>query len=105
MEKLDGDFEYASFIAMLVGFLRFEAGQPLDRIEPELARYTEAMRVFRQDVGLMLHCICHQAALNLMGRSADPLRLTGEVSERLEAQKLTAAAARRCRCSRQRGLA
>ncbi len=75
----DGDFEYAAFSIHMYNGHRFYCGRPLSGLDLEMRRGSQEIRTLGQDAILNINLIFHQAVLNLLGRSADPCCLEGEV--------------------------
>ncbi len=73
-----GDLEYAGFSAMIYCYHSFYAGVPLAKLEPEMARFSEAVGYLKQLSPLSVILIFRQMARNLVEHQEDPARLAGE---------------------------
>lgn len=92
-----GAIEYAVINANLYCIHAYLCGEPLDTVRRDTASYSEVMAAAKQETNLNFNQIYHQAVLNLMGRSKDPLRLVGDaydedtmLPQHLQANDLTA---------------
>ncbi|MEM7129238.1 MAG: AAA family ATPase [Chloroflexota bacterium] len=74
-----GDLEYASNVASAYCQMSYVVGQNLLELEQDMAKYSQAIKEFKQTAALRWNLINWQGILNLMGRSDDPCRLVGEV--------------------------
>ncbi|HSF74691.1 MAG TPA: AAA family ATPase [Microcoleus sp.] len=73
-----GDLEFAAYSAHCYCLQSFVVGKELVEVEREIANYNEAMRQIKQKAAFTWTRIFQQSALNLMGCSANPIRLLGE---------------------------
>ena len=74
-----GDFEYAGYIGMMHTIFRLYTAEDLRRVAPSAQRYADMMQESQQLNSLAVHGMVHQALLNLLGESDDPVVLTGRV--------------------------
>ncbi|MEH2079512.1 MAG: AAA family ATPase [Nostoc sp.] len=73
-----GDLEFAAYCAEVYCLLCLWVGKELVELEREMSMYGEAIRQLKQEAALTWTQMHHQVVLNLMGRSANPIRLNGE---------------------------
>jgi predicted ATPase/class 3 adenylate cyclase len=73
-----GLIEFACVNTNIYCIHAFLCGRPLERTEEETRAYSVMYRQFKQETNLNYNEVYRQAMLNLMGRSSDPVRLTGE---------------------------
>jgi len=73
-----GDVEYAALSGAFSCTQGFAAGKELSELDREMAQYSVAIGKLKQETTKYLTLLYRQAVLNLMGKSQDPLRLTGE---------------------------
>jgi PAS domain S-box-containing protein len=73
-----GDLEYAAHSARNHSIFSFYAGRELVGVEREIAAHSEAIRQLKQESALQINELYRQVVLNLMGRTEDPCRLSGE---------------------------
>ncbi len=73
-----GDFEYASYAALLHCYYSYFVGRPLHQLDEELAAFGQAMTRIGQDINFRYLSVWHQAVHNLLGRGAEVTRLQGE---------------------------
>ncbi len=74
-----GDLEYAGLAILQHLLSSFLAGVELTKLEAEREKYDHAINALRQQTHVQVKNQCQQLILNLMGKSADPCRLAGEV--------------------------
>jgi len=74
-----GDVEWACLCLAEYCCLYVFAGSPLAPFENDARKFAQVMRDYDQEISLIYSIAALQLALNLMGRSDDPLVLTGEV--------------------------
>ncbi len=82
--KERGDFELASYIGCWYCSNALLSGKELVELEREMAAYYRDMKHIRSEVGIRWFSAFWQAAQNLLGRSACPWVLDGEVYDRRE---------------------
>ncbi|BAY89127.1 multi-sensor signal transduction histidine kinase [Microchaete diplosiphon NIES-3275] len=82
-----GKLEYASYNAAGYCAALLHSGEQLDRVLAEFAKYTQSLQQLHQDKALTYHLIAQQLVLNLMGKSADPCCLVGEVYDEIAMQQ------------------
>ncbi len=87
-----GLVEFACVNTNIYCIQSFLCGRPLLRVEEETRAYNALYRQFRQETNLNYNEVFRQAMLNLMGRSEDPVRLTGDAYD--EAKMLAQTAER-----------
>ena len=73
-----GLIEFACVNTNIYCIQAFLCGQPLARMEEETRAYSSLYRQFKQETNFNYNEVFRQAMLNLMGRSSDPVALTGE---------------------------
>ncbi|BAY10235.1 AAA family ATPase [Calothrix sp. NIES-2098] len=73
-----GDVEYAAYAATSYTHHAYILGQELAKLEPEMARYANALKQMGQETGYYYIQINRQLILNLMGQAEDNCRLIGE---------------------------
>ncbi len=73
-----GLIEFACVNTNIYCIHSFLCGRPLERVEEETRAYSELYRQFKQETNYNYNEVFRQSMLNLMGRSADPVRLVGE---------------------------
>jgi diguanylate cyclase (GGDEF)-like protein/PAS domain S-box-containing protein len=74
----NGDFAYAAYSAHQVCIHLFFMGCELSEVQQQMETYSAAIENIRQDTARQWNQGFHQAALNLMGRSEDPVLLVGQ---------------------------
>ncbi len=74
-----GDFEFAAYSLCLYSNYRYFSGRELTELELEMTEYATLLAQTNQQTPLKWLHIYHQAILNLLGKSADPCNLTGEI--------------------------
>jgi len=74
-----GDLEYAGLAILQHLLSSFLAGVELTKLEAEREKYDHAIKSLRNETYIHVKNICQQQVLNFMGKSADPLRLVGEI--------------------------
>ena len=79
-----GDLEHAFMNIVLYCFFCFSSGTPLSDLEADMRDYARQMREFNMTLQLQFLCLTWQAVLNLMGRTDDPLVLSGEAMSQEE---------------------
>ncbi|MGD2181300.1 trifunctional serine/threonine-protein kinase/ATP-binding protein/sensor histidine kinase [Lusitaniella coriacea] len=72
-----GDLEYTAVSAQVYAYHLYFSGQELSQVARELAAYSHAIVQIQHKT--FLYCVkaYHQHTLNLLGRSADPIKLIG----------------------------
>ena len=83
-----GDIEQAMYNLDVYGITAFYTSKQLDVLEKEWETYCQQMSDYKQESILYLARCKHQLFLNLLGRSEDPLVLTGEAMNQEEMRKL-----------------
>lgn len=73
-----GDFEFAAYLAYVYIRAAYFVGMELEELEARTADYVKTIGSLQQKSALHLAEIYWQVQRNLLGLSADPLRLTGE---------------------------
>ncbi len=73
-----GLVEFACVNTNIYCIQAFLCGRPLERVAEETRAYSELYRQFKQVTNRNYNEVYRQAMLNLIGRSADPVKLTGE---------------------------
>ena len=79
-----GDLEFAAYTANRYCMHSFFIGKELAGLEREMATYSEAYVRLKQKSSLQYLQIYQQAALDLMGLTEDPRRLSGEIYDEEE---------------------
>ncbi|KAG7363761.1 multi-sensor signal transduction multi-kinase [Nitzschia inconspicua] len=79
-----GDMEYAMMNIALYGFFCYSTGKPLSNLEADMRDYAEQMEECNMMLQLKFLSLTWQTILNLLGRSNDPLVLTGEAMDQDE---------------------
>ena len=74
-----GDLEYAAYGVHIHCCNSFCIGKNLIDLERKFNYYGEIIKRLKQKTAYSFHQIWHQAALNLIGESSDPARLTGTI--------------------------
>ncbi|MBD2338818.1 AAA family ATPase [Calothrix sp. FACHB-156] len=82
-----GKLEYAGYNAAGYCGALLHSGEQLDIVFQEFANYTQSLQQLHQDKALTYHFIAQQLVLNLMGKSADPCCLVGEVYDEIAMQQ------------------
>ncbi|BAY30577.1 multi-sensor signal transduction multi-kinase [Nostoc carneum NIES-2107] len=82
-----GKLEYAAYNAAGYCAALLHSGEQLDVVLPEFAKYSQSLQQLHQDKALTYHLIAQQLVLNLMGKSADPCCLVGEVYDEIAMQQ------------------
>ncbi|MCC5670113.1 serine/threonine-protein kinase PknK, partial [Nostoc sp. CHAB 5784] len=72
-----GEFEYASYCAVIVCYYSFFAGQELTELEQQTAIYLKATHQIRRETPATWLAMLQQTILNLRGQSENPSRLVG----------------------------
>lgn len=73
-----GLIEFACVNTNIYCIQAFLCGRPLERVAEETRAYSELYRQFKQTTNFNYNEVFRQAMLNLIGRSSDPVKLTGE---------------------------
>jgi histidine kinase len=73
-----GLIEFACVNTNIYCIHSFLCGKPLQRVEEETRAYSQQYRQFKQETNFNYNEVFRQSMLNLMGRSADPVKLVGE---------------------------
>lgn len=73
-----GALEFACINANIYCIHAYVIGKPLDKLEPEIADYSQVIRQYKQETNLMYNEVFRQSALNFMGKSDDYLKLNGD---------------------------
>ncbi len=76
-----GDVEFAAYSAHIYSAYLFLAGEPLDAVEAEIARYSRAIEAIHQTDTHCWNLIFWQTVLNLTGASPAPWEITGRVHD------------------------
>lgn len=79
-----GDIVHASLAAGCYTMAYFFSGCPLGRLLEDAKVFEEQQKRYKQAAGAPLVVVYHQAALNLMGQSANPVVLTGDAMNQEE---------------------
>ena len=80
-----GDLEHAAFNIYCYCYLRFMSGDRLETINLLMAEYEDIVK--KQDVAANFYILYHQLVQNLIGKSNDPLVLSGLVSDENKIRK------------------
>ncbi|MGI0483991.1 AAA family ATPase, partial [Pantanalinema rosaneae CENA516] len=72
-----GDLAHAGYAATYKCQYSYWSGLELTALEPEMARYSQAIAQINQETALKWNQIFHQPVLNLMGLSENPCQLIG----------------------------
>jgi predicted ATPase/class 3 adenylate cyclase len=72
-----GAIEFACINANIYCIHAYAIGKPLDKLEPEIADYSQIIRQYKQETNLMYNEVFRQSSLNLMGRADNVLKLNG----------------------------
>ncbi|MHC0062237.1 ATP-binding sensor histidine kinase [Nostoc sp. UIC 10890] len=72
-----GDLAFAGYSAYNYGFYSYFAGKNLTQLEPEVARYCEALKHLKQNLNLTYSQLIRQILLNLMGNGDEVVVLSG----------------------------
>mmetsp|Transcript_5487 Transcript_5487/g.15949 ORF Transcript_5487/g.15949 Transcript_5487/m.15949 type:complete len:361 (+) Transcript_5487:638-1720(+) len=75
---LTGDTEYAAMDAHLYTGTALHSGYPLEKLVEEMKGYSKQMLEYNQTFIHTLNAPIRQTSLNLLGRSANPVKLIGE---------------------------
>ncbi|HSR37554.1 MAG TPA: adenylate/guanylate cyclase domain-containing protein, partial [Phnomibacter sp.] len=73
-----GAIEFACINTNIYCIHAYLSGRPLERLEQETKAYSESFNQFKQETNFNYNEVYRQPMLNFMGRSANPLVLTGE---------------------------
>ncbi len=73
-----GLIEFACVNTNIYCIQSFLCGRPLERVAEETRAYSELYKQFKQETNFNYNEVFRQAMLNLIGRSSDPVKLTGE---------------------------
>ena len=73
-----GLIEFACVNTNIYCIHSFLCGRPLTRLEEETRAYSELYRQFKQETNYNYNEVFRQTMLNFMGRSQDPVRLSGD---------------------------
>ena len=73
-----GAIEFACVNTNIYCINAYLAGRPLSKIESETRAYSESFDHYKQETNFNYNEVYRQAMLNFMGRSEDPLVLTGD---------------------------
>mmetsp|Transcript_27698 Transcript_27698/g.35378 ORF Transcript_27698/g.35378 Transcript_27698/m.35378 type:complete len:373 (+) Transcript_27698:203-1321(+) len=76
-----GDIQYALLCAMQYCSHAYQSGKKLETLESKMKKHSDMMQEYKQISTCNLVRVMRQAALNMMGRSKDPLILTGEAMD------------------------
>jgi histidine kinase len=72
-----GAIEFACINTNIYCIHSYLSGKPLERLEEETKAYSQSFKLFNQETNLNYNEVYHQAMLNLMGQSEDPVSLKG----------------------------
>jgi tetratricopeptide (TPR) repeat protein len=81
MAMENGDVGYAGYLACFVCTHSFLMGANLIPLEHDMQSFTDEMVQYSTEASRSTLIVFHQSVLNLLGRSADPIRLTGELMD------------------------
>ncbi|HQW01058.1 MAG TPA: serine/threonine-protein kinase PknK, partial [Saprospiraceae bacterium] len=86
-----GAIEFACINTNIYCIHAYLSGKRLVRLEEETKAYSDSFNQFKQETNFNYNEVYHQGMLNFMGRSADPLVLTGTAydEEKMMAQNLS----------------
>jgi predicted ATPase len=73
-----GAIEFACINTNIYCIHSYLSGKPLERLEVETKAYSQSFHLFGQETNFNYNEVYRQAMLNLMGVSADPIRLQGD---------------------------
>ncbi len=73
-----GALEFSCINANIYCIHAYVIGKQLDKLEPEIADYSQIIHQYRQETNFMYNEVFRQSALNFMGQSDDYLKLNGE---------------------------
>ena len=73
-----GLIEFACVNTNIYCIQAYLCGRPLERVAEETRAYSELYQQFRQETNYNYNQVFRQAMLNLIGRSPDPVKLTGD---------------------------
>ena len=73
-----GAIEFACINTNIYCIHAYLSGKQLVRLEEETKAYSQSFNQFKQETNVNYNEVYRQAMLNFLGRSADPLKLTGE---------------------------
>ena len=79
-----GDICSGSLAAGCYTMMYFYSGLPLGRLLKDADAFSDQQQRYKQAAGEPLVVVAHQAALNLMGFAADPVKLTGTAMDQDE---------------------
>lgn len=74
-----GDLEFAGYCAHCYCYHSYVVGKELVELERKMTTYGEAIRRIKQELPLTWNQLYQQSILNLIGHSANPSRLIGEI--------------------------
>jgi len=72
-----GDLEYAGWSVFVYNAYSILIGRDLNQLDKDLGPYVKALATFKHEMAETYAAICHQAMLNLLGRSESPCELCG----------------------------
>ncbi|MCG6911700.1 MAG: sigma 54-interacting transcriptional regulator [Deltaproteobacteria bacterium] len=72
-----GDFEFAGYNAYSFNKHALVSGFSLEKTEKNMTQFSAAIKHYKQETPFRFNAIFHQTALNLMGKSDDPVVLSG----------------------------
>ena len=86
-----GAIEFACINTNIYCIHAYLSGKQLPRLEEETKAYSDSFNQFKQETNFNYNEVYHQGMLNFMGKSADPLILTGTAydEEKMMAQNLS----------------
>ena len=73
-----GAIEFACINTNIYCIHSYLSGKPLERLEVETKAYSQSFHLFKQETNFNYNEVYHQAMLNLMGLSEDPIQLKGD---------------------------
>jgi len=79
-----GAIEFACINTNIYCIHAYLSGKPLERLEIETKSYSQSFDQFNQETNFNYNEVYHQAMLNLMGRSNDPVIMTGEAFDEVK---------------------
>eukprot|EP00978_Attheya_sp_CCMP212_P044476 scaffold311475_cov59-Attheya_sp.AAC.1 len=76
-----GNLGYAGYLAIGICVHSLSMGANLIPLERDIQMFTDEMVQYSIEAARSTLIVYHQSVLNLLGRSADPVKLTGEVMD------------------------
>lgn len=73
-----GALEFSCINANIYCIHAYVIGKPLDKLEHEIADYSQIIKKYKQETNFMYNEVFRQSALNFMGQADDCLKLNGQ---------------------------